>query len=88
ESAAERPVPAVALELAGEFEFSSEAQAALFGRLSRVFIPGFVRALGLDTTNLRDTVEIETNGTEVLFRGVTMSPDDLVGLAIRLTGQE
>ncbi len=87
-AAAGPPVPAVHLELAGEFEFSSEAQAALFGRLSRVFIPGFVRALGLDTTNLRDTVEIETNGTEVLFRGVTMSPDDLVGLAIRLTGQE
>ena len=81
-------VPAVRLELAGDFEFSSEMQAALFGRLGRVFILGFVRALGLETTNLRDTVVIETDGTEVRFQGVPMSPEDLVGLATRLTGQE
>ncbi len=85
---AEHPVPAVRLGLTGEFEFSTEAQAALFGRLGRVFILGFVRALGLETTNLSDTVEIETDGTELCFQGVTMSPDELVALAIRLTGQE
>ncbi len=88
EDTAVRPVPAVRLGLSGEFEFSSEAQAALFGRLGRVFILGFVRALGLETTNLSDTVEIETDGRELRFQGVTISPDELVALVLRLTGQE
>ena len=83
-----RPVPAARLELTGEFEFSTEAQAALFGRLGRVFILGFVRALGLETANLSDTVEITADGTELRFQGVTLSPEELVALAIRLTGQE
>lgn len=85
---AEAQVPAVRLELAGDFEFSSEIQAALFGRLGRVFILGFVRALGLEATNLRDTVAIETDGRDVRFRGVPMSPDDLIRLATRLAGRE
>ena len=88
EDTAERPVPAVQLGLSGEFQFSTETQAALFGRLGRVFILGFVRALGLETANLMDTVEIETDGTELRFQGIAVSPDELVGLAIRLTGQE
>ena len=88
EDTAVRPVPAVQLGLSGEFQFATETQAALFGRLGRVFILGFVRALGLETANLMDTVEIETEGTELRFHGIAVSPDELVGLAIRVTGQE
>ena len=47
-----------------------------------------MRALGLETANLSDTVEIEADGTELRFQGVTLSPEELVALAIRLTGQE
>ena len=70
------------------FTFGNEGQAALFGRLGRVFIVGFVRGFGLETANLRNTVKIESSGTEVRFRGVIMSADELVGLVTRLTGQE
>jgi len=91
-TADQRPVPAERLELSGEFGFSSEMQAALFERLGRVFVIGFVRALGLETTNLRENAgysfEIEAHGTELRFQGVTMSPVELVGLVVRLTGRQ
>jgi len=80
--------PAVSLVLNGTFEFESETEAALFGRLSRVFVLGFVRSLGLDTTNLRDTVEIEVDGAAIVFAGVPLTPEELLGLTYRLSGQE
>jgi hypothetical protein len=80
--------PAVLIELVGVFEFSSEMEAALFGRLGRVFILGFMRSLGLETGTLRDTVTIEVDGSALTFGGVAISPDELVNLIVRLTGQE
>ena len=80
--------PGLRIELAGRFEFGSETEAALFSRLGRVFILGFVRSLGLDTERLRDTVEIETDGAVLVFSGVTMSPADLTALVSRLTEQD
>jgi hypothetical protein len=82
------PAPAVVIELVGAFEFSGESEAALFGRLGRVFILGFMRSLGLDSGTIRDTVSIDVDGTALIFGGVTMSPNELVNLVVRLTGQE
>jgi hypothetical protein len=82
------PAAVANIELVGVFQFSGEIEAALFGRLGRVFILGFMRSLGLDTATLRDTVSIDVDGTALTFGGVTMSPEELVNLVIRLTGQE
>jgi hypothetical protein len=67
-------------ELVGELLLSSPREAALFGRLSRLFVLGLVRALGLDGNDLRSGLTVAVEDRTVLFRGVPVEMDQLIPL--------
>ncbi len=65
-------------ELTGELLLSTAREAALFGRLSRLFVLGLVRSLGLDSSDLRSELVISVEDRKVAFRGIPVSVDQLV----------
>jgi hypothetical protein len=79
---------APALELGGAIVLRSEQNAGLFGRLSRLFVLVFVRALGLESANVRQEASIAVEGQRVLFSGIPMRPGELVAVVHRLSGSE
>lgn len=74
------------IELTGAFEMGSVQEAALFRRIGRLFILLFIRTIGLDTAGIRDSVEITAEENVVLFGGVTMNRDELVGVVKNVVG--
>lgn len=72
------------LELGGVLELRSERDAALFGRIGRLFVIVFVRALGLDGSAVQRTA-IEVEGSSVVFTNIPMSRSELVVAIRRIT---
>jgi hypothetical protein len=70
------------LELGGSLFLRSEREAALYGRISRLFIVIFVRALGLEGSAAQQAV-VEVDGAAVRFTGIPVEPNEIVAL-IRL----
>lgn len=70
------------LELGGSLVLRSEREAALFGRISRLFIVIFVRALGLEGPAAQQA-RIAVDGAAVRFTGIPIEPDEILAL-IRL----
>ncbi|MFW5738291.1 MAG: hypothetical protein ACOCYX_05210 [Spirochaetota bacterium] len=80
---ADRPAD---LELGGTLELRSERDAALFGRIGRLFVIVFVRALGLDSEAVQQAAVIEVDESSVVFAGIPMSRAELAGAILRVTG--
>lgn len=78
--------PEVDLELGGILELRSERDAALFGRIGRLFVIVFVRALGLDSEAVQRAAVIDVEGSSVVFAGIPMSRAELVGAIQLLSG--
>jgi hypothetical protein len=76
------------ISLSGDFTLATEAQAALFARLGRVFVLSFMRSLGLDTSGLRESLEIGAVGTQLEFRGVIVTEAELEEVVRRIGGIE
>ncbi len=76
------------LELGGSFTMRSERDAALFGRIGRLFVIVFVRALGLDSSAAQAGAVIEVEGASVVFSGIPMQRDELTAAISRITGAE
>ncbi|MFW5744985.1 MAG: hypothetical protein ACOC2D_17050, partial [Spirochaetota bacterium] len=74
------------LELGGTLELRSERDAALFGRIGRLFVIVFVRALGLDSEAVQQAAVIEVDESSVVFAGIPMSRAELAGAILRVTG--
>lgn len=74
------------LELGGTLELRSERDAALFGRIGRLFVIVFVRALGLDSEAVQQAAVIEVTGSNVVFTGIPMSRAELARAIVRVTG--
>jgi len=75
------------LELGGALGLRSERDAALFGRVGRLFVIVFVRALGLEAENLRESVRVESRGAQVVFSGIPLGRDELVAAIRRVAGE-
>lgn len=67
-------------ELVGELLLSTPREAALFGRLSRLFVLGLVRGFGLDSSDLRSKLIVSVEDSSVAFRGIPVTVDELVHL--------
>jgi hypothetical protein len=72
------------LELGGSLVLRSERDAALFGRISRLFIVIFVRALGLESAAAQQAM-VQVDGATVRFSGIPIESDEIVDL-VRLLG--
>lgn len=66
------------IDLGGTLHLRSSREAALFGRVGRLFVIVFVRALGLDGPTVQDSAEIRVEDNRVQFVGIPMSRDELV----------
>lgn len=76
------------LELGGALFLRSERDASLFGRLGRLFVLVFVRSLGIDGARVQQEARIDVEGARVVFSGVPVQRDELVGVIRRLGGAE
>lgn len=76
------------LYLDGAFTTRTPQEAALFGRIGRLFVIIFVRALGLDPTAAREEAEITASGNRVLFSGIPMTNEELVQVIGQFVRQE
>ncbi|MFW5783431.1 MAG: hypothetical protein ACOCY8_02825 [Spirochaetota bacterium] len=76
------------LELGGVIELRSEQSAALFGRLGRLFVLVFVRALGLESAAVQEQAVITVDGSRVIFAQIPMQREELVTAIRRITGAE
>ncbi|MFW5689794.1 MAG: hypothetical protein ACOC1U_09490, partial [Spirochaetota bacterium] len=74
------------LELGGALHLRTERDAALFGRIGRVFVLLFVRALGLESESVQAQAVIEVEGASVVFSGIRMTRDELVNAVRNLAG--
>lgn len=74
------------IELSGAFELRTPEEAALFRRLGRLFILLFIRTIGLDSSGIQGSFEITANENVVVFTGVIMNRDELVGVVRRVVG--
>lgn len=74
------------LELGGVLELRSERDAALFGRIGRLFVVVFVRSLGLDSEAIQREVAIDVEGSSVVFSDIPMRRAQLVRAIQRLSG--
>ena len=72
------------LELGGSLVLRSERDAALFGRISRLFIVIFVRALGLESAAAQQAL-VHVEGATVRFTGIPIEPGEIISL-IRFLG--
>lgn len=77
-----------ALELGGSFAMRSARDAALFGRVGRLFVIVFVRSLGLDSNAAQANAAIEVEGASVVFSGIPMQRDELTAALSRISGAE
>jgi len=75
-----------ALELGGSFTMRSARDAALFGRIGRLFVIVFVRSLGLDSNAAQANAEIVVDGAKVVFSGIPMGREELSAAIGRITG--
>jgi len=75
------------LELGGALGLRTERDAVLFGRVGRLFVIVFARALGLEAANLRDSVRVEARGADVVFAGIPLGRDELVAAIRRVAGE-
>ena len=75
-----------ALALDGRVDLRSERDAVLFGRLGRLFVTLFVRALGLDMAGARQESTVAVEGPAVVFRNIPMTLDELAEVVRRIAG--
>ncbi|MFW6288786.1 MAG: hypothetical protein ACOC2Q_03300, partial [Spirochaetota bacterium] len=75
-------------ELGGSFTLRSERDAALFGRIGRLFVIVFVRSLGLESDAAQSGAVIEVDGASVVFSGIPMRREELTAAIGRMTGAE